>query len=404
MKTALNTVIQFNPSERIKKGEACRKVAMEHVHVFSRCITEWENVTYNGGAKFRNGDTLLARITPCLENGKTAMVSFLDPGEVACGSTEFIVLRAIKGKTDPFFVYYLAISNLFRDLAIKSMVGSTGRQRVQQSVIENIAMDIPTLAEQRKIVAVLSAFDSKIELNAQINQNLEQQAQAIFKSWFVDFEPFGGAIPSGWQETHLSQIADFVSGYSYKGNELQPSDCAMATIKNFDRNGGFKLDGFKEIVPSRKLKDVQQVDLFDILVAHTDLTQNAEVIGNTELILSKAGYKKLIMSMDLVKVVPKLGISKFLLASLLRSPQFKAHALGYVNGTTVLHMSKSALPEYCFYFPTEWSSLEGISAALERMYHKMSQTIEESHRLATLRDTLLPKLLSGEIDVSEVEV
>ncbi len=173
MKTALNTVIQFNPSERIKKGEACRKVAMEHVHVFSRCITEWENVTYNGGAKFRNGDTLLARITPCLENGKTAMVSFLDPGEVACGSTEFIVLRAIKGKTDPFFVYYLAISNLFRDLAIKSMVGSTGRQRVQQSVIENIAMDIPTLAEQRKIVAVLSAFDSKIELNAQINQNLE---------------------------------------------------------------------------------------------------------------------------------------------------------------------------------------------------------------------------------------
>ncbi len=236
------------------------------------------------------------------------------------------------------------------------------------------------------------------------NQNLEQQAQAIFKSWFVDFEPFGGAIPSGWQETHLSQIADFVSGYSYKGNELQPSDCAMATIKNFDRNGGFKLDGFKEIVPSSKLKDVQQVDLFDILVAHTDLTQNAEVIGNTELILSKAGYKKLIMSMDLVKVVPKLGISKFLLASLLRSPQFKAHALGYVNGTTVLHMSKSALPEYCFYFPTEWSSLEGISAALERMYHKMSQTIEESHRLATLRDTLLPKLLSGEIDVSEVEV
>ena len=236
------------------------------------------------------------------------------------------------------------------------------------------------------------------------NRNLEQQAQAIFKSWFVDFEPFGGAIPSEWQETHLSQIADFVSGYSYKGNELQPSDCAMATIKNFDRNGGFRLDGFKEIVPSGKLKDVQQVDLFDILVAHTDLTQNAEVIGNTELILSKAGYKKLIMSMDLVKVVSKSGISKFLLASLLRSPQFKAHALGYVNGTTVLHMSKSALPEYCFYFPTEWSSLEGISAALERMYHKMSQTIEESQRLSTLRDTLLPKLMSGEIDVSEVEV
>ncbi|MBQ7649456.1 MAG: restriction endonuclease subunit S [Victivallales bacterium] len=176
MKTTLNTVIQFNPSERLKKGETCRKVAMEHVHVFSRCITEWENVTYNGGTKFRNGDTLLARITPCLENGKTAMVSFLNDGEVACGSTEFIVLRAIKGKTDPFFVYYLAISKLFRDLAIKSMVGSTGRQRVQQNVIENAIMEVPTLTEQKKIVAVLSTLDSKIELNTQINQNLETWA------------------------------------------------------------------------------------------------------------------------------------------------------------------------------------------------------------------------------------
>lgn len=110
------------------------------------------------------------------------------------------------------------------------------------------------------------------------NQNLEAQAQTIFKSWFVNFEPFSGSLPDGWQKTRLSQIADFVGGYSYKGNELRASDCAMATIKNFDRNGGFKLDGFKEIVPSEKLKAEQQVDLFDILVAHTDLTQNAEVI------------------------------------------------------------------------------------------------------------------------------
>ena len=304
-------------------------------------------------------------------------------------------------EVDKYYLYYwlrMSVDNLTAGTHGSVMAHMT------KNDMENFFIDLPDKKTQEGVAAILATLDSKIECNAQINRNLEQQAQAIFKSWFVDFEPFGGAIPSEWQETHLSQIADFVSGYSYKGNELQPSDCAMATIKNFDRNGGFRLDGFKEIVPSGKLKDVQQVDLFDILVAHTDLTQNAEVIGNTELILSKAGYKKLIMSMDLVKVVSKSGISKFLLASLLRSPQFKAHALGYVNGTTVLHMSKSALPEYCFYFPTEWSSLEGISAALERMYHKMSQTIEESQRLSTLRDTLLPKLMSGEIDVSEVEV
>ena len=120
-----------------------------------------------------------------------------------------------------------------------------------------------------------------------INNNLEQQAQAIFKSWFVDFEPFGGTMPENWSYIQLSDLATFVGGYSYKGTELQTSNCAMATIKNFDRNGGFKLDGFKEIIPSEKLKISQEVDLFDILVAHTDLTQNAEVIGNAELLLSK---------------------------------------------------------------------------------------------------------------------
>ncbi len=79
----------------------------------------------------------------------------------------------------------------------------------------------------------------------------------------------------------------------------------MATIKNFDRKGGFKLDGYKEILPSNKLKPAQHADLFDILIAHTDLTQNAEVIGNAEMIMSKSGYSDIVFSMDLVKVLPK---------------------------------------------------------------------------------------------------
>ena len=88
----------------------------------------------------------------------------------------------------------------------------------------------------------------------------------------------------------LSEIADFVSGYSYKGDELKCSDIAMATIKNFDRKGGFKIDGYKEIIPSSKLKSSQFVDDFDSLVAHTDITQNADVIGNAEIVLSNVGY------------------------------------------------------------------------------------------------------------------
>ena len=116
--------------------------------------------------------------------------------------------------------------------------------------------------------------------NRRGNDNLEQQAQALFKSWFVD-----NPNPN-WSETTLSEIANFIGGYSYKGEELtDSSNIAMVTIKNFGRNGGFKADGFKGITPSAKLKECHYANLFDILVAHTDLTQNADVIGNAELLL-----------------------------------------------------------------------------------------------------------------------
>ena len=226
----------------------------------------------------------------------------------------------------------------------------------------------------------------------------------MFKSWFVDFEPFGGKMPDDWKVINLSDIATFVGGYSYKGSELQTSSTVMATIKNFDRQGGFKLDGFKEILPSLKLKETQKVDLFDILVAHTDLTQNADVIGNAEMLLSKAGYLDVIISMDVVKVLPQTGVSKFLLAALLKDNRFKQHSLGYINGTTVLHLSKKALPEYTFAFPNNVDTVDELTQTLEYLYKKLALNIEENTRLAQLRDTLLPKLMSGEIDVSKVNI
>ncbi|MDD6807832.1 MAG: hypothetical protein PUD72_05235 [Oscillospiraceae bacterium] len=203
----------------------------------------------------------------------------------------------------------------------------------------------------------------------------------------------------------MSSIADFVSGYSYKGTELTKSNIAMATIKNFDRKGGFKLDGYKEIVPSSKLKDTQYAELFDTLVAHTDLTQNAEVIGNAEPVMSKSGYDDIVFSMDLVKVVPKIKhISKFLIAAILQDKKFKAHCLGYVNGTTVLHLSKKALPEYELYLPDDLSVLKPLDELVTALYQRISANIEEITKLETLLDTLLPKLMSGEFDISDIDI
>ena len=233
--------------------------------------------------------------------------------------------------------------------------------------------------------------------NRRINDNLEQQAQTLFKNWFVD------NIKPNWEQIPLSEIADFYGGYSYKGEELvDDGNVAMATIKNFDRVGGFKLDGYKPIIPSSKLKEEQKAKLFDILVAHTDLTQNAEVIGNAEPILSFGSFKEIIYSMDLVKVVPKDKFPyKYLLLAILKNRYFKAHSLGYVNGTTVLHLSKKALHDYNVYKPINEES-EKMNSIFKGIYTKMAQHLREIELLSQLRDTWLPRLMSGELKINDL--
>lgn len=210
--------VQINPIEKIKKGGIYKKISMEHIQPFCRDITGYEYSTFNGGSKFRNHDTVMARITPCLENGKCAQINVLNDNELGFGSTEFIVFRAITNVSDANFVYYLICSDVIRESAIKSMVGTSGRQRVQTNVLENLILSLPPLAVQKKIAGVLGALDDKIELNNKINQNLEAQAQALFKSWFIDFEPFGGKMPNDWKIGKLGDIAEIIMGQSPDGS------------------------------------------------------------------------------------------------------------------------------------------------------------------------------------------
>lgn len=168
----LKDIIEFNPKETIKKGSLVKKISMDRLEPFTKKINGYEETKFKSGSKFRNGDTLLARITPCLENGKTAYVDILTEDEIGFGSTEYIVLRRISGITDKEYIYYLAISPEFRDIAIKSMNGSSGRQRVQREVLEESIIKLPLLSEQKKIAKILSDLDKKIEVNNKINHNL----------------------------------------------------------------------------------------------------------------------------------------------------------------------------------------------------------------------------------------
>ena len=159
-------IVEINLAESIKKGTIAKKIGMDILQPYCRAIPSFSVEPYSGGSKFKNGDTIMARITPCLENGKTAMVNILNENEIGFGSTEYIVFRAKETITDPYFVYYFVTSDTVRNPAIKSMVGSSGRQRqrVQTDVVANLSINLPPLETQQKIASLLSSLDDKIEL------------------------------------------------------------------------------------------------------------------------------------------------------------------------------------------------------------------------------------------------
>lgn len=316
-----------------------------------------------------------------------------------------------------FLKYFLVSPSMQAHMLSLARMGAT-RAALTKGMIESFEIPTPEIKEQEEIAHILSTLDDKIEVNNQINKTLENMTQAIFKQWFVDFEfpnedgePYKssggemieselGMIPKGWEVISLDKIVDVKSGYSYKGTDLSESNNAMVTIKNFDRNGGYKKDGLKEIIISDRVKKHHYIEINDVVVAHTDLTQGAEIIGNPVMVLSKGKYEKLIMSMDVVKVISKDNdIDNAFIYCLLKTDNFKQYALGYVNGTTVLHLSKKAIPQYKLPFPTDIKICKELSAILKTIMMKISLSDNENDNLNLTRDILLPKLMSGEIRV-----
>lgn len=201
--------VEINPRVKLKKGKIYPFVDMKAVSPEWRSVTESEKrVFVSGGSKFEPFDTLLARITPCLENGKIARyIASSGTGGPAFGSTEFIVIRGKDGVTDNDFAYYLTKWLEFRQFAIAQMTGTSGRQRVPVESLGGFKAPVPPLPEQRAIAHILGSLDDKIELNRRMNETLEAMAQALFKSWFVDFDPVidnalaaGNPIPEELQE------------------------------------------------------------------------------------------------------------------------------------------------------------------------------------------------------------
>lgn len=290
---------------------------------------------------------------------------------------------------DRYVYYYFKKAGSFYEKKATGTIFTS----ITKKELESLKIKIPASYDNQKMIADrLAILDKKIHLNQQINANFTDQIKTISNSLFSYFEAFNGKMPGDWHYEKLTDIANIDTGYSYKGNELKPSSTAMATIKNFNRKGGFNIEGFKEIRPNKDIKSEKYAKRFDILVAHTDLTQNADIIGNAEPILDISNYTNVIYSMDLVKVTTKDNrISQFLLSLILQGEALKAHCLGYINGTTVLHLSKKALKQFEIPLPNDLHDLDNIDKFARKAYLIMGNNLVENRYLQSIKKELLEK-------------
>ena len=388
----LGDFMQCNPKRAIKKGQKARKITMDLLIPHSKTIRNWNYEPYSGGAKFQNGDTIMARITPCLENGKHAFVSILDKGEIAYGSTEYFVFCGKEEVSDNDFVYYLTKTPLFRDTAIKSMVGSSGRQRAQMDVLENLKMLVPKdISDQRRIASILSSLDRKIELNNKINADLEEMAQAIFKNWFVDFEPFKdskfvdselGMIPEGWKVGTLEDIAEITMGQSPAGNSLNENREGMIFYQG-SSDFGFRFPSIRVFTTEPKRLAVANSVLFSVRAPVGDINVAKEVccIGR-----------------GVASIKSKYGHDSYLFYAMKSLHKLFDSFDG--EGTVFGSINKKTLSAIQILLPSDGivEQFNNIASSFDDRIRSLS---DENSRLSLLRDTLLPRLMSGELEVPE---
>ena len=388
--------IEFNPKITLKKGTIAKKVAMDKVLPYTKYINEFEYANYTGGSKFQNGDTIMARITPCLENGKTAFVDFLDENEIGFGSTEFIVLRERKGISDAQYIYYLSINPQFRKIAINSMVGSSGRQRVQQSVLDELELFVPDINEQRKIANILNKIDEKIRINNRINDNLEKQVEAIYQSLFVYFNDIPenqfkiselGPIPIGWKVKHLSEVTTSIR------TKVKHNNYKVLSAIN---TGQLQLseEYFTKQVFSKNLSNYIAVEPFDF--AYNPARINIGSIGmNT---FSFTGCVS-----PVYVVVRAEAEYYYFLNFFIKSKRFSDEVKVRSSGSVRQSLSYTDFGQIKIVYPPI-----NVIDKFNHEYKARQKTIEhikeENKKLASIRDTLLPKLIFGKIDVSQIQL
>ena len=298
------------------------------------------------------------------------------------------------------YVYYYLTTKHFQSYISNHIDSESAQPNISGNTIGKYPIFLPTIAIQKQIASVLKSLDDKIEINRRINDNLEQQAQALFKSWFLDFEPFKngefveselGMIPIGWRVTILDDICSYISrGLTPKYNEDSEELILGQTCV---RNNIVSLNNARKHFP--KVKNEKWVKQWDVLINSTGVGS----LGRVGVVYFNMDNVAIDSHVTVVRAKSPLFFHYIGRNLLSRQLEIENMAVGSTGQTELPRDRVKALP---IIMPTT-DVLERFNPIIEPMTLHMYRNIEENRRLAELRDTLLPRLMSGEIEVKNIK-
>ena len=278
-------------------------------------------------------------------------------------------------------------------------------QNINTDILKNTVINLPPVNIQNHITSILSSYDELIEVNNQRIKLLEDTAQQLYKEWFIRMRfpnykktKFEKGIPKSWKVESLAKHISIVRGKSYTSEEIDDSkgDHPFINLKNMKRGGGFRLDGTKFF--TGKFKKEQIVVPGDIVMAVTDMTQDRLIVGRVARV-PLTEFKEYVISLDISKIV-SLSLPNDYIYSALRFNYYGESLAEFANGTNVLHLNPELLKKESILIPDE-HLINDFVLMVKPMYELMDVLAIQIEQLRQIRDRLLPRLISGKLQVKE---